>query len=551
MKHMNIDGISCSFENESNVLEIAAANHIDIPSLCYCKGLSVYGGCRLCIVETDKGSIEAACTLVPKDGMSVRTNTARLRKHRQMILELLLTSHRAECATCEKSGKCKLQLYAKRYGVRDIRFKNEYSKRPVDGSSPAVIRDPSKCILCGKCVRVCSEIMNIRAVDFASRGIDAYISCGFDRKLSDSGCVDCGLCASLCPTGALVIKNEASLMWKALYDNRKPVAVVIDPAVAASIGDEFGMAPDMRTMGKIITALRMLGADYVFDGSFASDIYIEELYAELVKHMGSDEKLPLFASACPSLVKNIENKYPELVSALSTCGSPMEIFGALARQQFADEDVFCAAVVPCTAKKAEAKRPELVKDGERLIDLAITAHELAAMINESGIDFAMLPESVSDIPFDAHTGAGMLGAVSGGITEALIRRLLPSNKPSKISECGVRGDGNVRKFSVELGERSLSFAVVSGLGNADKLIADIKAGESFDFVEIAACPGGCICGSGQPAASITEKPDRKAAVFSGDEACAMRCSGQSHLNATVSDLLRNRKDELLHINYNK
>ncbi len=380
MKHMIIDGISCEFENERNVLEVAKKHHIDIPNLCYCESLSIYGGCRLCVVENERGAVEAACSMQPKDGLVIKTNTARLRKHRQMILELLLAGHRAECTTCEKSGKCKLQTYARRYNVTNIRFANEYCKLPIDDSSPSIVRDPSKCILCGKCVRMCSEIQNIHAVDFAERGIETYISCGFDNRLADTKCVGCGQCAAVCPTGAIVVKNEISKLWAAIYDSTKKVAVQVAPAVRVGIGEEFGMSASQPVMGKIVTALKMLGADYVFDTSLTADLTIMEESAEFMNKLKTGAKLPMFTSCCPGWIKHVENMHPHLMPQVSTCGSPMEMFGAILRQHYTDDELYSVAIMPCTAKKAEAARPELVKDGERLIDLVLTTQELAKMI---------------------------------------------------------------------------------------------------------------------------------------------------------------------------
>ena len=296
MKRMIIDGISCEFENARNVLEVAQQNHIDIPNLCYCESLSIYGGCRLCVIENERGGIEAACTVIPKDGMVVRTNTAKLRKHRQMIIELLLASHRSECTTCDKSGKCKLQEYAKRYNVTNVRFANNYCKEPIDDSSPSIVRDPSKCILCGKCVRMCAEVQNIHAIDFCNRGMEAFVSCGFDRKLIDTDCVGCGQCASVCPTGAITVKNEVSAMWKAIYDPSKKVAVQVAPAVRVGIGEEFGIPANVPVMGKIVTALKMMGVDYVFDTSLTADLTIMEETAEFLDKLKTGAKLPMFTS---------------------------------------------------------------------------------------------------------------------------------------------------------------------------------------------------------------------------------------------------------------
>jgi NADH-quinone oxidoreductase subunit G len=553
MKHMIIDGISCEFENERNVLELAQKNHIDIPNLCYCESLSIYGGCRLCVVENERGGIEAACSMIPKDGMSIKTNTARLRKHRQMILELLLAGHRSECTTCEKSEKCKLRAYAQRYNVTNIRFPVDYPKLPIDDSSPSIIRDPSKCILCGKCVRMCSEVQNIHAVDFAERGIEAYITCGFDNKLADTDCVACGQCAAVCPTGALVIRNEVSKLWTAIYDPSRKVAVQVAPAVRVGIGEEFGLPASQPVMGKITTALKMLGVDYVFDTSLTADLTIMEESAEFLNKLKNGDKLPLFTSCCPGWIKHVENRHPHLMPQVSTCGSPMEMFGAVLRQYYTEDELYSVAIMPCTAKKAEAARPELVKDGERLIDLVLTTQELARMIKEAGIDFAHLPDSAPDDPFAEYTGAGVIFGVTGGVTEAVIRHVLgtvTSEQIADVAECGVRGLDGIKAFEVTAGDVKLKIAVANGLGNADKLIEKIESGEEFfHFVEIMACPGGCIGGGGQPEACLAQKKLRNRGIFAADEQCTLRSSEQNTALDGVYTLLRGRAHELLHVHY--
>ena len=553
MKRMIIDGISCEFENARNVLEVAQQNHIDIPNLCYCESLSIYGGCRLCVIENERGGIEAACTVIPRDGMVVRTNTAKLRKHRQMIIELLLASHRSECTTCDKSGKCKLQEYAKRYNVTNVRFANNYCKEPIDDSSPSIVRDPSKCVLCGKCVRMCAEVQNIHAIDFCNRGMEAFVTCGFDRKLIDTDCVGCGQCASVCPTGAITVKNEVSTMWKAIYDPSKKVAVQVAPAVRVGIGEEFGIPANVPVMGKIVTALKMMGVDYVFDTSLTADLTIMEETAEFLNKLKTGAKLPMFTSCRPGWIKHVENKHPHLMPQVSTCGSPMEMFGALIRQQYGDEEVVSVAVMPCTAKKAEAARPELVKDGERLIDLVLTTQELVRMINESGIDFAHIPDSEPDDPFAPYTGAGVIFGVTGGVTEAVIRRVLgdvSTEALASVAECGVRGLEGIKAFEVTAGDTTLRIAVANGLGNADKLIEKIESGEEFfHFVEVMACPNGCIGGGGQPPACQARKAERCDGIFAADEACELRSSEQNPALDAVYDLLRGRAHELLHVHY--
>lgn len=553
MKHMIIDGVSCEFEKARNVLEVAQQNGIDIPNLCYCENLSIYGGCRMCVVENEKGAIEASCTMRPKDGMIIKTNTAKLRKYRRMILELLLASHRVECTTCDQSGSCKLQEYANRYGVHEVRFKNDYCKVPKDETSPSIVRDPSKCILCAKCVRMCSEVQNISAIDICHRGRDSYVSCGFGLNLIDSKCVGCGQCAAVCPTGALTVKNEVGKMWDMIYDPSKKVAVQIAPSVRVGVGEEFGLPATTNAIGRIVTALKMMGADYVYDTSLTADLTIMEESAEFFEKLKHGDKLPMFTSCCPGWIKHIEKTYPQIMPQVSTCGSPMEMFGAIIRQYFKDEPVYSVAIMPCSAKKLEAGRPELAKDGERLIDLVLTSQELVRMIKEAGIDFANLPDTAPDDPFAPYTGGGVIFGATGGVTEAVIRKVLGDTSDATmavIAECGVRGLDGIKAFEVTAGDTKLRIAVANGLGNADKLIEKVMSGEeTFHFIEVMACPNGCIGGGGQPPASNARKRERYKGIFDADKQCELRSCEQNPALEGVYKLLNGREHELLHIHY--
>ena len=553
MKHMIIDGIECPFDKERNVLEVARNNGIDIPSLCYCENLSIYGGCRLCLVETDRGALEASCTIIPKDGMVIYTNTEKLRKRRRILLELLLSNHKEECSVCEMSDKCKLREYATRYGVNQVRFPVEYCDEPVDDSSPAIVRDPSKCILCGQCVRMCEEIQNVHAIDFAERGKFAYVGCGFGDKLAETKCVGCGQCAAVCPTGALTVKNETKKMWRFIDDKNKKVVVQIAPAVRVGIGEEFGLPAGESAIGKIVTALKRMGADVVFDTSLTADLTIMEESAEFLNKLETGAKLPMFTSCCPGWIKHIENTYPEIMPQVSTCGSPMEMFGALIRNYYKDEDVYSVAIMPCTAKKAEAARPELEKDGKRLIDLVLTTQELVRMIKESGIDFKNLPDTPFDEPFAQYTGGGVIFGATGGVTEAVIRHVLADKSGetlAKVAECGVRGLEGTKAFEVTAGDVTLKIAVVSGLKNADAIIEKVQSGEEFfHFIEVMACPNGCIGGGGQPPASNLRKSERFTGLFAEDASLPLRCSEMNPDLKAVYDNVGDRAHELFHIHY--
>ena len=554
-KMMIIDGVQCPFTNERNVLEVARNNGIDIPSLCYCENLSIYGGCRLCLVENERGAMDAACSMQPKNGLVVNTHTEKVLESRRTTLQLLMSSHRAQCLTCDKSGKCKLQDYAKRYGVDDTRFgANTYCREPKDESSKSIVRDPSKCILCGLCVRMCDEVQNIGAIDFTQRGKKAYVAPGFGKTLAETSCVGCGQCAAVCPTGAITIKNEVPKMWKMLHNKDKKVVVQFAPSVRVGMAEEFGMPANEAVTGKLVTALRRLGADVVYDTNLTADLTIMEESAEFLEKVKTGAKLPMFTSCCPGWIQHVEHKHPHLMPQVSTCGSPMEMFGALIRQQFKGEDVFSVAIMPCTAKKFEAARPELEKDGERLIDLVPTTTELVNMIKEAGIDFANLPDSEPDDPLGDYTGAGVIFGVTGGVTEAVIRRVLDDASPDAlktIAACGVRGLEGIKAFSVTAGDLTIKIAVANGLGNADKLIEKVESGEeSFDFIEVMACPNGCIGGGGQPPASNKRKAERFDAIFKEDEACELKLPQQNpDLTYVYDELLKGRAHDLLHIHY--
>lgn len=552
-KVMYIDNVECPINGERNVLEVARHNGIDIPSLCYCEHLSIYGGCRICIVEDERGKIDSSCSMRPKAGMKIKTNSPRIQKYRKMILQLMLGNHRTECATCEMSETCKLQAYCRRYHVDMERFSKNYSTMPIDDSSACIIRDPSKCILCGLCVRMCDEVQHIHAIDFCHRGKRTYIAPGYTDCIANSNCVGCGQCAAVCPTGALTVKNETREMWRMLQDPNRKVIVQYAPSVRVGLAEQFGMPADVPTTGKLVTALKRLGVDVVYDTNLTADLTILEEAAEFMEKLKSGAKLPMFTSCCPGWIQHVEKAHPHLMPQVSTCGSPMEMLGALIRRQFKNEEVYSVAIMPCTAKKFEAARPELVKDGERLVDLVLTTQELGRMIKEAGIDFKNLPESEPDNPLGDYTGAGVIFGVTGGVTEAVIRYVLGDASPDTlqtIAECGVRGLDGIKAFEVSAGDLKLRIGVANGLGNADKLIAKVESGEEhFDFIEVMACPNGCIAGGGQPPAMQERKAERANAIFKADEACEFRISQQNPAMEYVYSLLGNDPHHYLHIHY--
>lgn len=553
---MTIDGIPVEINGEKNLLELIRKVGIKMPTFCYHSELSIYGACRMCMVENQWGGLDAACSTPPKAGMQIRTNTERLRKYRKMILELLLAHHCRDCTTCDNNGTCKLQDLAMRFDINDVRFPNTAEKPLIDDSSVSIVRDQHKCILCGDCVRMCNEVQNVGAIDFAHRGSKMTISTAFDVPIAESPCVGCGQCIAACPTGAILVKNDISKVWKALDDPKTKVTVQVAPAVRVALGKELGLTPGENAMGKIVAALRRMGFDEIYDTSTSADLTVLEESNELAKRIAEGkEEMPLFSSCCPAWVRYCENKYPELMPHVSTCKSPMQMFAAVIRENSRNSSrkSVHVAVMPCTAKKFEAVRDEFKVDGKQDVDYVLTTQELVRMIKESGIMFRDIDPEAVDTPFGTMTGAGVIFGVTGGVTEAVLRRLA-SDKSStalmSIAYTGVRGMEGVKEARVMVGEKEVRIGVVSGLKNASDLIERIKAGEHFDFVEVMACPGGCISGGGQPFASSAEKEKRGAGLYSADKLCNIKRSEENPLMMTLyNGILKGRVHELLHVHY--
>lgn len=558
-KYMFIDGIRVEFDQEPNILTLVRKAGIELPTFCYYSDLSIYGACRMCMVEDERGGMVAACSTPPKQGMSIRTHTPKLYKHRRMILELLLSAHCRDCTLCEKSGKCSLQKLARRFGLRDIRFRPLEEQKPLDNSSRAIVRDPSKCILCGDCVRMCNETQHVGAIDFAHRGARMTVSTAFERPLAETNCVDCGQCAAVCPTGAITVKSSADGVWSAIHDPGVRTVVQIAPAVRVALGEEFRLGAGVDVMGRIIAALHRMGFDQVFDTAVGADLTIMEEAGELKKRLEEGEKeYPLFTSCCPAWVRYAETAHPELVPHLSTCKSPMEMFGAVLREHYRLEDerdgkkTVSVAIMPCTAKKAEAAREEYIRDGRPDVDYVLTTTELVQMIEEAGIEFDELDIEAPDMPFFLSSGAGVIFGATGGVTEAALRRLSEDKSPRALREfeyAGVRGMQGVKTCEAPYGERTLRIAVVSGLGNADQLIERIEAGEEhFDFVEVMACPGGCVAGAGQPFGHRGQVDLRSQGLYKADKASVMKRSEENPLiRSLYDDILKNRVHQMLHV----
>ena len=561
-KYMIIDGLRAEFTDEKNILQVIRKVGINIPTFCYSSELSIFGACRMCVVEDERGSIIASCSTPPKDGMKIRTNTPKLHHHRKMILELLLASHCRDCTTCEKNQKCQLQSLARRFGLYEVRFNNYRPQYELDASSPAIVRDMNKCILCGDCVRMCNEIQGVGAIDFVHRGSGMQVSTAFGKKLAETDCVNCGQCAAVCPTGAITIKKSHGKVWNAIFDPKKRVIAQVAPAVRVALGEEFGMKPGDNSIYKIYTALRMIGFDLAFDTSVSADMTIIEETNELAAILASGEerKYPLFTSCCPAWIRYCETKHPELLPYISTSKSPMQMFGAVLKEYYKPSDEECGletfnvAIMPCTAKKMEAEREEFVRNGKPDIDAVLTTKELAKMITELGIQFNEIEPSAPDQPFSIRSGAGVIFGASGGVTEAALRRVAERSNSAltEIRYSGVRGLEGMKTFSAMVGEKEVHVAVVSGLANAESLIQLIESGEEhFDFVEVMACPTGCIGGAGQPEGFLADKEERAAGLYTADKSALVKRSDENPVIQQLYEtgMLKDRAHELLHVHY--
>ena len=564
---LTIDGVEVSVPAGSTVLEAARAAGIRIPTLCYMKDINEIGACRLCVVDTGARAWQAACVAPAAEGMKVKTNTPALRAARKTNLELLLSNHDKKCLSCVRSTNCELQKLCREYGVDDEnRFAGATTEQPEEFGSAAIVRDNSKCVLCRRCVAVCSKVQNVGVIGAIRRGFKTSIASPWDMSLGETACINCGQCIAVCPTGALTERDDTEKVFAAIADPTKHVVVQPAPAVRAALGEEFGLPMGTRCTGKMAAALRRLGFDKVFDTDFGADLTIMEEGYELIGRIKNGGTLPMITSCSPGWIKFCEHNYPEFLDNLSSCKSPHEMLGAVIKSYYAEKagidpkDIFVVSVMPCTAKKFERMRPEM--DNE--VDVVITTRELARMIKAAGIQFNELPDEDFDEMLGDSTGAGVIFGATGGVMEAALRtayEVLTGKTLAKVEFEAVRGLEGIKEATIDLDGTPINVAVAHSTGAASKLLDMVKAGEkNYTFIEVMGCPGGCVNGGGQPIVSPEQriKTDprvlRANALYSEDEAKTIR---KSHENPSIQKLYAeflgepnsHKAHELLHTHY--
>lgn len=564
--NVTINGQPLTVPEGTTILEAAKQMGIEIPTLCHLKDINELGVCRVCVVE-----VKGARTLLPScitkvaEGMEVYTHSEKAKRARAMVMNLIMATHPKDCLTCNRSGDCELRTLADRMGIRELEIETPAKHLPLDNTNPSIIRDPSKCILCRRCVSVCSQVQGIAAIGPINRGIDLSIGPAFNRQLEETACVLCGQCVSVCPTGALTERFNLKDVWAALNDPEKHVVIQIAPAVRVSLGEELGEKPGTIVTGKMVEALRKVGFDRVFDTDFTADLTILEEGNEFLERLKGNGKLPLITSCSPGWIKFVEHFYPEFIDNLSSCKSPQQMFGAIIKTYYAKKynldpaQIFTVSAMPCTAKKFEADRPEMSSSGYKDVDAVLTTRELGLLLKEAGVRWDSLAESEFDQPFGEGTGAGVIFGSSGGVMEAALRTLsevVTGKELNSLEFKAVRGLDGIKEAQIELNGNEIKVAAVNGLGNARRVLEGIKANElDYHFVEIMACPGGCIGGGGQPRPSDSEsKQKRMEAIYRADKGLPRR---KSHENPAVQEIyqeflqhpLSEKSHQLLHTKY--
>ena len=568
---LTIDGIQVQVPQGATVLDAAREAGVHIPTLCFLKGINEIGACRMCVVDSGARSLQAACVLPAAEGMNVKTNTPQIRAYRKNLLELTLSTHEKKCLSCVRSQNCELQKLCLELGVENgDKYEGVTNKYTIDDLSPSIVRDNNKCVLCRRCVAVCAHVQNVGVIGPVNRGFKTAIESPWEMKLNDMACINCGQCIVNCPVGALYEKDDTARVWDALRDPDKHVVVQPAPAVRAALGEEFGIPMGTSVTGKMATALKRLGFDKVFDTDFGADLTIMEEANELVERITTGGVLPMITSCSPGWIKYCETYHPDFIPHRSSCKSPHEMVGSMVKTYYAEKNnidpknIVVVSVMPCTAKKFEAARPELGHDGMADVDVVITTRELARMIKEAGIDFNRLPEGDFDSLMGESTGAGVIFGATGGVMEAALRtayETITGKVLDPVEFHEVRGVEGIKEADIQIGDSTVSVAVASGTGNATKLLERAKNGEKkYAFIEIMACPGGCVNGGGQPIVSSQVKMDcdirveRAKALYNEDANKPLR---KSHENSEIQALYQNYLDkpgshlahELLHTHY--
>jgi NADH-quinone oxidoreductase subunit G/NADP-reducing hydrogenase subunit HndD len=551
----------------STILDAARLYNIHIPTLCYYPDLGIKSDCRICIVEIEgqKGLVTSCSTLV-REGITVFTNSPRVLNARKTIVELILANHDANCTACPKNLNCELQSLAKKLGIEHNRYESVLKLKPIDTGNAALVRNPNRCIKCARCIDVCKNIQGVGVLEMMGRSHDMSIHPAFQRPLSDAFCTFCGQCASVCPVGAITEKDDTDRVWKALHDDEMTVICQVAPSIRVSLGEEIQLPVGSIVTGKIVSCLKLMGFNHVFDTDFTADLTIMEEGSELIERLTHGGVLPMMTSCCPGWINFAETEFPEILPHLSSCKSPQQMFGALAKTYFAEKvkldprKLFVVSIMPCTAKKYEAKRPEMRINGEdHDVDAVLTTRELGKMIRQMGIDFSNLEAADFDQPFGITSGAGAIFGASGGVMEAALRTVAEIVNQAPLDEIDfldVRGSEGIKEVTVELGGKPLHFAVSNNLKNARKLAEEVKNGTSkYQFIEIMCCPGGCIGGGGQPYGTIAKTRDHRIqATYQVDQQMAIR---KSHENPAIQDLYRtyleqplsHKSHHLLHTHY--